>query len=695
MKHLFLVWICVLSCAFAKAETHAIPILQEFISHQVSQGETVYSIARKYKITEKEIIKLNPDAKDRVYEGLVLILPSSAQKSTAVEVAPEQEDIRFKTHKVRRKETLYSISKKYNVTQDAIKKYNKRLYSETLRKGDRIRIPLNYVGVVEEKVTLVDNGGGITQDDAPKDGGPAFTTYVVKPKETKYGIARLYGITIAELEAMNPSMGVGLKEGESIRVPNTTLGATDTAVINEEVYAFYEVQKGNTIYSLLREFNISADQLVDLNPAVGDGLKGGMILKVPKGVSGTITTITGNTGDTGEISLSDIPVTTTLLDSLSDYSKKKVVLMLPFGLKRTTADTLSDPENIIKSDRVLRLSLDFYSGVLMALDTAKEQGISTDLTIYDTDYVRSDGPATNARKVESIITSQDFSDVDVVIGPLIASNFNRASSMLARQNIPLISPLTRKVDGKSNVFQSKPSETMLRDAMIDYIKEHGTDKNIVIIADSKNNAVKGRLRSLFPSAKVVNPRVGDNGLYLYPDDIPSQISETKENWVILETSDVPLISTATTRLNTLVATSQITLFTTNRVKRAYNSDAIQHMHLMHLNFHFPSMSKEYEYEANKAFIDAYEERYDISPSEEAIRGYDITYDTLLRLAFAKDLYSAASTGIETSYIENKFRYGKKSSGGGFYNTAIYLMKYTEGLKLEEVVEKDVLDEVED
>ena len=121
MKHLFLVCVCVMSFAFAKAESETATFFQEFISHQVTKGETLYSIARKYKLEEKDIIKLNPDAKERVYEGLVLILPSSA--STSNDTTTEQEDVRFKTHKVKRKETLYSISKKYNVTQDAIKKY--------------------------------------------------------------------------------------------------------------------------------------------------------------------------------------------------------------------------------------------------------------------------------------------------------------------------------------------------------------------------------------------------------------------------------------------------------------------------------------------------------------------------------------------------------------------------------------------
>ena len=688
MKNLFLVCICVMSFAFAKAEPYIPTFFQEFISHQVTSGETLYSIAKKYNLKEKEIIKLNPDAKERVYEGLVLILPASAGASKETTASTPQEDIRFKTHKVRRKETLYSISKKYDVTQDAIKKYNKRLYSETLRKGDKIRIPLNYVGVVEEKVTITNTGGGIV--NPPVDGGPAYTSYVVKPKETKYGIARLYGITIAELEAINPEMKDGLKLGQTIRVPNTTLEKTDTAVINEDVHAFYEVKKGNTIYSLLKEFNISADQLITLNPAVADGLKEGMILKVPKGVSGTIADITGNAGNTVDM-LSET-TKTSLLDSLSDFSTKKVVLMLPFGLNRITTDSLSNAEDIIKKNRALRISLDFHSGVLLALETAKQQGISTDLRVYDTEYVRGEA-ATNARKVERIITANDFSDVDVVIGPLLASNFNRASSILARQNIPLISPMTtQRVDFRSNVFQSRPSEAQLREVMLDYLKDRAVGKNVIIIADEKNSSAKVKLQSLFPGAKVVKPRTSDDGIFLGQYDISDKVSETQENWVLLETNDVPLISTVTTRLNALVATHKVTLFTTNR-GRAYDSDAIQHMHLMNLNFHFPSMNKEYDYGSNKDFIDTYQDRYDITPSEEAIRGYDIMYDTLLRLAFAENLYAAAGSGIETTYIENKFRYDQKSSGG-FYNNAIYLMKYAEGLMLEEITQEP-LENLED
>jgi len=90
---------------------------QQYKSHKVSRGETVKSIAKQYDITPEDIIKLNPEARRGVRRNNVLVIPSKSLKvSKDVEVT-------FTNHKVRRKETLYSISKKYGVTIDDIKKF--------------------------------------------------------------------------------------------------------------------------------------------------------------------------------------------------------------------------------------------------------------------------------------------------------------------------------------------------------------------------------------------------------------------------------------------------------------------------------------------------------------------------------------------------------------------------------------------
>lgn len=670
MKKSLFIALIIFCCAFAKACTSTTTAFQEFVSHQVAAGETVYSISKKYNIDEKEIIQLNPDARKSIYEGLVLILPANAKAKRVVVDEADQENIRFKTHKVRRKETLYSISKRYRVPQDVIKRYNKQLYSSPLRKGDKLKIPTNFSET--ETVITESNGGGVSPDKLPTDGDP-YASYIVQPKETKYGVAQRYGITIAELEAMNPGMGKGLQMGTTINVPRKKPSSTE--VIDKTEFDFYEVPQGDTMYSLLKRLEMNADALVDLNPALANGLKEGMVLKIPKAKGGIVI------NSDIDIAPSEKGDFIDLRDSITYRSAKKMVVMLPFGLNRMNGDSTMTKQKLLKSDRVLRLALDFHSGILMAVERAKKEGIPINLSVYDTEYNRKDGTSTNARKIDDILSRNDFSDVDVVIGPLLKGNVNRASALLSRKGIPMLT-LSSGIEMGNTTFQTRPSSDVLKKRMLTYLEANGQGKNIIIIADAKNSDNKSKLLALFPSAKTVTPRSSDSGYYLYPGDIPKQISSTQDNWVILETNDVPLISNVTTSLNTMTTDKNVTLFTTDKGS-AYDSDEIQHMHLMNLQFHFPSFSKEVISQDILSFGDAYEDNYRLSPSIIATMGHDIAYDAILRMAYAEDLFQAAATGVETQYLEHKFHYSNLGSNG-FYNDAVYLMKYGTDLQLEEV-----------
>jgi len=660
----YIIVIIVLFFAFAKASTKTSSSLalsytfqeQEYVSHTVAEGETVYSIAKKYGVEESAITKLNPDAKESIYEGLVLIIPTAkkvaAQENvtTNTQTVPvvsgpsiDENSLTFKTYKAKRKDNLYRLSKNFGVPQEAIKRYNPHLYSEPLKKGDKIRIPTNYTEVLSRTPVLVLTGGGQLKD--------GHIAYSVIAKETKYGIARKHGISIADLEELNPILKNGLKEGMVIQVPQKSY--SESAIIDNSKYAFYEVEKG-------------------------------MILKVPKGTPGSHNPqpdfeINGD-NQTGVLSSGQIKGS--LLDSISNFSVKRVAVMLPFGTERVEGDNVEANEKLLKDDRILRLSLDLYSGMLLAVDEAKTNGISVVLDTYDTAYNHSDGEATNARKVENIINANDFQNTQAVLGPLLGVNINRASTLLKGQNIPIISPMSSNVEERSNVFISKPSDEQLREKMLSFIKANGVGKNIVIVSDVKNEVNKTKLLAIFPSAKVVTPKSSKKGYYLAADDVVKHLSTEMENWVILETNDVPIISSVATSLSAQVSIKKVTLLTTNK-GNAYDSDQIKHRHLSNLNFHFPSVSKEFTYSVSSKFADTYEEKYGVSPSDYAVRGYDLMYDTLLRLSYQSDLYGAAAGEIETSYIENKFRYDRDLNAG-FVNDAIYLLKYTEDLKLEEV-----------
>lgn len=621
---------------------------QTYSSHRVTEGETVSGIANKYNVTVYEIYRLNPEAKKQLYPGLVLILPSGKADSTVSNVS---EDDTFIFHTVQKGETLYKLSKKYSVTEAEIKRYNQQLYSAELRNGETIKIrkPQN-TGVSE-----------VSKPTSTK------RKHIVKAKETKYGLAAMYGISVSELENLNPNIADGLQIGDILNVPDKSY--TQDAVLEEHKYGFYEVKPKENLFRLTQRWDMTEEQLTALNPSLKDGLKNGMILKIPKS------------------KLNDeIPVNTAggainLATNLKNFSVKNVAVMLPFNLGKTEIDTGDVRKSVLKSDRVMNIALDFYSGALMAVDSAKAIGISSNLYVYDTQYSRTAGKATNDRKIQEIISRNDFDKMNAVIGPLLTSNVEKATEALRSRAIPVVSPIVPSVTMSPNLFQSRPDDKILKEQMLNFIKQEGRGKNIIVVADSKNQNTKDRILSLYPDAKLVSPRSSGNGYYIKASDLVSKMSRTIQNWVILETNDIALISNITTTLSTQLSQSEITLLTTDKGS-AYESDDVSNITLMKLNFHFPSVDREYDFK-HENFIKAYTSKYGYAPNSYAVRGYDVTFDTLLRLAAAESLYSAADAGYITQYVENKFNYIQDPVSSGYYNKASYILKY--GKDLEEIV----------
>lgn len=632
---------------------------QEFKYHTVEAGETVYSIAKSYNISEEAIYKYNPDAKGNLEVSSKLVIPLSQQKK---ETLTETEDIQFITHTVKRKETLYRLSKDYNVEIDEIKRFNKHLYSEELKRGEEILIPQR------KKASGNTELASSRELDIPKAVNQEISEtreHVVLPKETKYGIARKYGITVKELEELNPKVDV-LKPGVMIRVGTDVLD--EPVILTDEVFEFYEVKPKETLFGLSRKFDVSQDSLMSLNPALEDGLKIGMVLKVPN--TDDEDNLPGETEDlASEAENENANKKLDLSNKLSNFNTKELVVLLPYNLSQIDQDSISSYKDAILDDRVLRISLDFYSGVKMAVEKAKSFGISTQLKTYDT--------RRNVQEVTNIINSNDFSSVDAVIGPLLQNTTEAAAARLAQYNVPVISPLSnREMRSYQNLFQSRPTDEILKNAMFDYLEKNAAGKNVIIIADAAKNQEKNELTQILPNSRVILP----SEAYLSAEKIKGVLSKTQENWVILESANIGLISSTTSALNRLAREHQIKLFTTNR-NSGFEDDVVDNEHLGRLNFHYPSVDKQYDDMMTEAFIEDYKEQFNMIPNQYVVRGYDLTLDILLRLASAEDLYDSFEkyTGF-TEYHENKFHYTSKRNGG-FYNDAVYIMSLDEELNL--------------
>ena len=640
MKELFLVLFFVLFANNSFAQNN-------YQRHIVKKGETVYSISKKFNVSEATIYQLNPDLKHVIKIGVILILPNNG----------EEVIVSIKKHRVRKRETIKSIATKYDISKDLLKKYNKELYAREPNKGERIDIPVFNVIALSNTT----NKETLTANDTIK-------KHKVLPKETKYGIARKYDITIAELEMLNPNMAKNLAIGEEIIVPKKEISSNVILVEDDDKYEFYEVLPKEGFFRLKVKFGLSQEEIITLNPYALEGLKEGMILKIPK---------INNTLDGQKFEAVN------LADYILNTSKKKLAVMLPFKLNRIDLDSLSVNTDLLKSDGTLRAAIDFYSGVLMAAEFAKDKGISTDITIYDTEG--------QVSKVAQIMSSNNFNEIDAVIGPLLSKNIEKAASALQSENIPVFSPLSKfKLKEYPNLYQTIPSSELMETAMLDFITKRLDTINIIVITGKEWTQRKGTIMSAIPSAKTIVPEEGN---YLYLEDIQIQLDTVKENWVILDSDNPILVSNVVGLLNGFpeiildeddveIGKNIIRLFAVNK-SRAFDYHDVSNVHLANLNFTYPSSNKHYDYDLMVPFLVSYKNKYGVMPNHYAIRGFDVTYDVLLRLANSMTLEEASVSDIKTEYIENKFQYFN-TLNSGYKNQAFYIMKYNNELKLEVV-----------
>lgn len=620
--------VLIISCGSAAQSTSG---YTSYESYAVQKGETVKSIARDHNISESVIYNLNPDSRNGIKANSILILPATKDS------APVVKNKSVVVHKVQKQETLYGLAKKYDVSEEEIKKHNKELYSRELRVGETLYIP-----------TAVTEGIKSPALELP----PGIEEYEIVAKDTKYSISKKYGISVEELEALNPKMEETLEIGYKILVPSEKPKRGEE--LDTENFEYYEVQAKEGFYRLKKKFDLSEEEIIALNPQAKDGLKEGMILKLPKpGIE------------------EEESVEVENLESAIRYKQmKNLALMLPFGLKSTDLDSLNKNQEHLKSDATLRVALDFYSGAMMAAELAKEKGISVTLNVYDTEK--------NEHTVTSIVNNRNFQNTDAVIGPLLQRNIEKVSSLLEKDNIPVFSPLSNRDFRKlPNLVQTLPSNTVLENKMISYLKQHSINKNIILIVDAKHQNQRQRITEAIPSTRSI--AVGGN--YLERDQVTSFLSSELDNWIIVATEKPILISSTVNILADLANSHTIRLFALDK-NDAFDWEEVSTSRLAKLNFTFPSVNRSYLDEKDP-FISKYKQKYGVYPNRYAIRGFDVTYDVLLRLAYKRDIFDAFDERLETTYIENKFRYIQNGKDG-YVNQAAYLLKYNNDLNFEVV-----------
>ena len=600
---------------------------QMFHKQIIEKNQPIEIFLENNSITSHDFSVLNPNFIEKNLKiGDQIIIPKNQ-----VSIIDENNYI---SHKVRRKQTLVMISNLYDVSLEILVKYN-NLSNDKLKKGSLIKIPtealISYNSEIKNKVKY----------------------YRVLAKEGKWRVAYKYGITIDQLELMNPNINEFLQVSEKIVVPNI-----DFKNVNEidENYAYYKVLPKEGFYRLKVKLGIEEEMIKSLNPILTNSeLRDGMILKLPK-----------------EIDLKENLVTNREFN-LVDFTKKKVALLLPIGINNINFDSVQITKSQLANDKLLNLSLDFYLGAITAIDSIASFGIPIELDVFDTN-------TSSKTDIFELVNKNKLQAYDLIVGPLTADAFNYTSVLLKNKSSYLVSPLS-KVNPGVNVINTITSDDILFEKIVSFVESDTIENKKFIISDSENLLSTNKLKQKFLNATTFFSTINDLGVdtkSLVLEDLDSTFVEGR-NIVFLETRDQGFVSNVTSILNSFVdETHEILLFTTSAGK-AFSGVNISNYYLSNLNFHYPSFKKPLDYDSNTIFISNFNNKYNFTPNKYVVRGYDLILDLLLRLSSDNATFNQDDS-IESEYLENKFKYVRNTDSLGYKNISSYIIKY-ENLEL--------------
>jgi LysM repeat protein len=549
----------------------------------------------------------------------------------------------FTTHKVKRGETIELLIDQYKITKTQLLEYNPSLEKFGLRKRMNLRIP---VYQVKEPIAVTENNN-LTAEDSFE-----FTLHEVIPKETKWRLAYQYKTTIQTLDSLNPEIKEGLKIGQKIRIPLTP--SLQVLPEKDSLYNYYTVLPKEGYYRIEKKLGVDQATLDSLNPNLKEtGLIVGMILKIPGEQS-------------GDYKIEDdlLVERVNLSDSTFIKGEINLALLLPFKVNEIVFDSIEDTKKLLQTRNLHTLSLDFYTGVLFAVERANELGIKVLINTFDTENKTS--------TLDQIISELASQKTDFIVGPLIPNNFNYVSNQKILANTPKIAPLSSNpVVLRKNVYQSITQAETFRTKMFDYLNRViDTTQHVVIVADSLNRSIEKQLKSQFPWAITLRPEKGD---YILPELADSLLVDSLPNKVILETQSFPLIANALSQFNAQNSGERkVQVFTTYR-SNVYNNENLSRKVLGGIGFTYPVGFKPLDYSTNEMFIESFENRFGKRPNKESLRGYDLVMDLILRTAASDNLEESLKYG-ETQYWSNRFLY-QSGVNGSYMNQALYLLQH--------------------
>lgn len=412
----------------------------EFFVYSVQKKDNIYSVSTKLKVSKDDILKYNPHAADGIKPGDKLFFPvndfTDEEASNNNVVSPST----F-THTVAKGESLYGISKLYNVSIDDIVSLNPHA-RDGVRQGDVLEIP-------QMKVESV----SINETPTPSS---SIIFHTIKKGDTLYNVANKYSTSIERILELNPGISAqNFKLNEVIRIEPNSMTETAPEPTVARFYTYRVSSNSETFYSIAKAHNISEKQLVDANPDV-KVLKKGIYLYIPEIENAVVESevVTDIVTDVDSVAVVEEPATS--ID---------VALILPFMLN----------ENPVKKQA--QLYTEFYKGFLMAVDSVKTK-VDKPLNIYSFDSYDS------VDSVKSILSNPVMKEMELIFAPDDVRQLEVVSDFGKENGIKVVNTFIIKNEMYSEnaeLMQMNIPHTLMYSKVVEEIKELFGNRHFIFI----------------------------------------------------------------------------------------------------------------------------------------------------------------------------------------------------------------------
>jgi len=704
-----------------------------FESHTItSRKETPYFIAKRYGITVEELYAYNPEIR-RFTKGTRLRIPMwekpeeipPKEPELLPKIRAEREKTELVKHKVASGETLFFLSRRYDISVSEILFYNPG--ARDLKAGSIVYLPVgeDYTEEKSGRDKPVDRKAEPFSRDEVKKFSPSAGKYfdhTILSGETLWGISHKYGVTEEELIALNPVLEEEFPAGVTIKIPVKKDESGEVRPVNEDAFIRHVVKSGETLFGLAILYDITIPEIKKFNPVLQErNLIAGETILIPRKPDKEIVNFMKEVTEDSiqyespeynsnyyDIELSEkIPRECRQIDKRIFTNRVyDVALFLPlFTLANDTLNKEAEATSLYEDSLIQETEIDikdtiieeeepkemfhgfyedsenflrFYEGVLLAVDSLQESGMLINLSVYDTQ-----------RDIDSIrkyIYDEGFIQTDLIIGPVYPGVQKEVATIAAKNRIPMVSPLASNSNllrSNRHYYQVNPSRDFLAYKTAELIAEEYFNSNFIEfrIGDSESKEmerVTDMVREkLFNSGYWGQPNGFTYNVYNFEDEGPfgfSRIlSHEKENVVFISSLNEGDLSIALSNIDNHSEDYSITLIGFNWYQK-FKSIDIEYFHNLKLHYIAPYWV-DFNDPATISFFQKFKKNFYTEPGNFGMQGYDVAFYFLNAIKHFGLDFNECLPYLGVKLIQGDYRFEKVTRFGGYMNKGVSLISY--------------------